>query len=149
MTGIGEIGQNGRFWPKLAIFDSFCPGMAKTGFFGEKSLFGPKTVKKLSCCPKNIHLDQFLQFQSWDFSDFSHKNSVFGLKKNGQKNVLPKNLNFPFLAPKRSKNCHFGPKKVISANFSKSSHRIFLIFLIETQFRVLKKMAKINSSRKI
>ena len=27
------------------------------------------------------HFDQFLQFQSWDFSYFSHRNSVFGLKK--------------------------------------------------------------------
>ena len=44
MTGFGEIGQNGRFWvkmdvfgPKWAIFDSFCPRMAKTGFFCEKA----------------------------------------------------------------------------------------------------------------
>ena len=36
MTGFRENGQNGRFWPKWAIFDSFCPGMAKTGFFWEK-----------------------------------------------------------------------------------------------------------------
>ena len=31
MTGGGEIDQNVRFWAK--IFDSFCPGMAKTRFF--------------------------------------------------------------------------------------------------------------------
>jgi len=37
MTGFGENGQNGRFGPKWAIFDSFCPGMAKTRFFWEKA----------------------------------------------------------------------------------------------------------------
>ena len=37
MTGFGENGQKGRFGPKWAIFDSFCPGMAKTRFFGGKA----------------------------------------------------------------------------------------------------------------
>ena len=35
MTRFGENGQNGRVWPKWAIFDNFCPKMAKTGFFCE------------------------------------------------------------------------------------------------------------------
>ena len=37
------------------------------------------------------------------------------------------------------KNCHFGPKMVTSANFSKSSHRMLLIFLIKLSFGSLKK----------
>ena len=75
-------------------------------FFPKKSRFrhsGAKTVKNSPFWPKNVHFDQFLQFQSWDFSDFSHINSVFGLKKNGQKKFLPKNINFPFLAQKGQK----------------------------------------------
>ena len=84
----------------------------------------PKTVKKWPFWSKNGHFDQFLQIQSWYFSDFSYRNSVFGLKKNGQKIFLPKNLNFPFLAPKRSKNCHFGQfLQIQSKDFSDFSHR--------------------------
>ena len=37
MTGIGEIDQNVCFWAKMGYFwHSFCPGKAKTGFFGKK-----------------------------------------------------------------------------------------------------------------
>ena len=37
MTGFGEMIKIAVFGPKWAIFDSFCPGMAKTGFFWEKA----------------------------------------------------------------------------------------------------------------
>ena len=38
MTGFGEIDKKmSVFGPKWAIFDSFCPGKAKTGFFLGKS----------------------------------------------------------------------------------------------------------------
>ena len=45
-----------------------------------------------------------------------------------------KNPVCPILAPKLSKLAHFGPKSVVLINFSKSSHMILLIFLIETTF---------------
>ena len=51
--------------------------------------------------------------------------------------------------PEKSQFPLFGPKMVTSANFSKSSQRTFLIFLTETQFLVLTKMAEKKLSRKI
>ena len=54
MTGFGENGQNGRFGPKWAIFDSFCPGMAKTGFFLEKAKMSlPYAYYMLQHCAKS------------------------------------------------------------------------------------------------
>ena len=44
----------------------------------------------------------------------------------------------PFWPKNGKKKGHFGPKTAILTNLSNSSHEIFLIFLIETQFWSLK-----------
>ena len=53
MTGFGEIGQNGRFWAKMAIFDSFGVKMGKMGFFGEKRKCHFRTLIMLQLCARN------------------------------------------------------------------------------------------------
>ena len=37
MTGIGEIGQNGRFWAKMGYFWQFLPRNGENGIFWEKA----------------------------------------------------------------------------------------------------------------
>jgi hypothetical protein len=48
----------------------------------------------------------------------------------------------PFGGKKMSKIAHFGKKTSILTNFSKSGHRILQIFLIETTFMSISKIAQ-------
>ena len=56
--------------------------------------------------------------------------------------ILAKKSRFRRFGPKMVKNWPYWPKNGHLTYFSKSGHRILLVFAIETRFLVLKKMAK-------
>ena len=101
-------------------------GSPATGVGGLRFRFRP-----LSVCPSDVGFfwifAQSCGLWMWGKSHFR---------------ILTKNLVFTVLGHKLSKNGHFGPKMAILTNFSKSGHRILLVFVIENRFLVLKKWQK-------
>ena len=60
MTGFEEIDKMSIFGPKWAIFDSFCPGKAKTGYFWEKAKMSLPYAATLCKKPKQTY-ERFLR----------------------------------------------------------------------------------------
>ena len=53
------------FGPKWAIFDSFCPGKAKTRFFGEKRKCHFRTLLMLQLCAKKLAKSYDRIWRNW------------------------------------------------------------------------------------
>ena len=113
------------FWRKNLVFAVLGQKWSKIGHFGPKMVI-------LTYFPKSGHRILLV---------FAIETRFLVLKK-WQKNIVSKNLKIDFLALFWSKIGHFSPKMTILTYFSKSNHRILLIFAIETRFLVLKKWQK-------
>ena len=53
MTGFGEIGRNGRFWAKMAIFGQFLGQNGENKIFGKKRKCHLRMLIMLQLCARN------------------------------------------------------------------------------------------------
>ena len=92
--------------------------------------FWPFYVKKWPFLAKNQHFSQYLKIGSQDLLSFVYLNCFWGLFMKSLSESSGKNLVLAILALFWSKNGHFWLKIKVSVNFSRFSHRIFLVLHI-------------------
>ena len=149
--------QNGHFHPKMVIFTYFSQSRYIIFQFFQSIHFffltlkvgrgrGRGTTVRTACWPQNGHfspkmaiLTYFSKSVHWMLLIFAIETNFLILKK---MTIFfsRENLKFDFSAPFWPQNGHLSPKTAILTYFSKSVHWMLLIFAIETNFLVFKKM---------